>query len=263
MKRYIWIILFLVVLIAPFIVRWATGSSEVAAPPADAVKIVVVTPNTQEIRREFGRAFEAWHASKYGKHVAIDFRTPGGANDIQRLIETTYQAKRVNGKLPPEEEVTADLDVVWGGGDFMFDVALKPMGVLSSIDLSDEFLKQVFPSPKLAGVKLYDVAPGQRPKWVGVCLASFGIVYNPDLYASLGLPAPTRWDDLGNEKLAGLVALADPTHSGSAAVAYMMVIQRAMADAEEELFRASPEIKAMPRAEQSKDARYQAALARG
>ncbi len=29
----------------------------------------------------------------------------------------------------------------------------------------------------------------RRPRWVGVCLAAFGIVYNPDLYRTLGLPA--------------------------------------------------------------------------
>jgi iron(III) transport system substrate-binding protein len=271
MKRYIWLILFAIVLIAPFIVRWATGASRVVEPPADAIKLVIVTPNTQEIRHEFGRAFEQWHQDHYHQLVSIDFRTPGGANDIQRLIETTYAAKRVNGKLPPESEVTADIDLVWGGGDFMFDVALKPMGVLSTIDIPDEALKQAFPSPTLAGVKLYDYSPptsqpsivAPRPRWIGTCLASFGIVYNPDVYASLHLPAPTRWSDLGNEKLSGRIALADPTHSASAAIAYMMVIQRAMADAEEELFTTSPNLKSMSPALRSKDPQYQSALAIG
>jgi iron(III) transport system substrate-binding protein len=63
--------------------------------------------------------------------------------------------------------------------------------------------------------------------------------------------------------LSGYVALADPTHSGSAAVAYMMVIQRAMADAENDLFIARPDLKAAPKAQRAKDPAYTAALAAG
>ena len=75
-----------------------------------------------------------------------------------------------------------------------------------------------------------------------MCLSAFGIVYNPDVYRALGLPAPTQWHDLTDPRLAGQLALADPTHSGSAAVAYMVVVQRRMADAEEALFARRPEL---------------------
>jgi len=127
----------------------------------------------------------------------------------------------------------------------------------------------VFPQPTLAGVKLYDqpkaeagkAAPG--PKWVGTCLSSFGIVYNADVYRSLGLPPPAGWHDLTEPKLSGMLALADPTHSGSAAVAYMMVIQRRMADAEAEAFAREPRLKQMDKGSRDKDPAYRDAVASG
>jgi ABC-type Fe3+ transport system substrate-binding protein len=132
-----------------------------------------------------------------------------------------------------------------GGGDFFFDQELgqlfersgKRFGILQPIEIDAKLLGEAFPEPTLAGVRLYDFRKDKEgrvlpPRWVGVCLSAFGIVYNADLYDALGLPPPTNWKDLTHEKLAGLVALADPTHSGSAAVSYMMVLQRAMADAE-------------------------------
>ena len=129
----------------------------------------------------------------------------------------------------------------------MFDRDLKPLGILQPIVLPEtpDLLAQAFPDNALAGVKLYDenIDPRSKkpaPRWIGVCLSSFGIVYNSDVYGSLGLPAPSRWHDLAEPRLSGWVALADPTHSGSAAVAYMMVLQRAMADAEEAYHAAHP-----------------------
>jgi ABC-type Fe3+ transport system substrate-binding protein len=135
------------------------------------------------------------------------------------------------------------------------------------LKIDPKLLAEAFPQPTLAGVKLYDLSKDKAgrpaPQWVGVCLSSFGIVYNPDLYRTLQLPEPKQWRDLTNEKLAGLVALADPSHSASAALAYMMVVQRAMADAEEAFFAANPAMKRVPRAELAKNAEYQKTIAQG
>lgn len=234
MRRYIYLILFAVVLIAPFLLQWWVGADMEQDGAAAAGRIVIVTPHNQDIRREFARKFTAWHQNKYGQTIAIEYRMPGGTNDIKRLLETSYP-RDAAGKLTGERAV--DIDLIWGGGDFFFDKELKPLGLLQPLQLDPQMLKEAFPQPALAGVKLYDFdkdANGNPlpPQWVGVCLSSFGIVYNPDLYRAIGLPHPQTWHDLTHEKLAGLIALADPSHSGSAAVAYMMVIQRAMADAE-------------------------------
>jgi hypothetical protein len=60
-----------------------------------------------------------------------------------------------------------------------------------------------------------------------------------------------------------MVALADPAHSGSAAVSYMMVLQRAMADGEAEFLSTHSELKTLPKAELKKRPDYQAAIASG
>jgi ABC-type Fe3+ transport system substrate-binding protein len=96
-----------------------------------------------------------------------------------------------------------------------------------------------------------------------VALSSFGIVYNPQLYSTLTLPAPTAWADLTSPKLFGLIALADPAHSGSASVSYMMVIQRAMADGEQQFLRQHPDAAKLPKPELKKRPDYQQAIAAG
>ena len=72
-----------------------------------------------------------------------------------------------------------------------------------------------------------------------------------------------RWQDLSDPRLFRLIALADPAHSGSASIAYMMVLQRAMADAELELFQIHPELKSMPRAQLTRRTDYHDAIAVG
>lgn len=266
-RRYVFILLFLLALATPFVLRLAVTRGVASQPSQrNAARLVVITPHTQDIRREFARAFGQWHVRKYGRPVVIDYRIPGGTNDIRRQLEHTYRGFQRAGREP-----VADVHVAWGGGDYFFAVDLQPPGlqILQPMDLDPRLLAEAFPQPTLAGVKLYDVArPGPdekttRPKWVGVCLSSFGIVYNSDVYDSLGLPTPAGWHDLTNEKLSGMLALADPTHSGSAAVAYMMVIQRRMADAELDVLVRVPRLKEMSKAERDKDATYQAALAAG
>lgn len=63
-------------------------------------------------------------------------------------------------------------------------------------------------------------------RWVGTVLSAFGIVYNEDVLERLGIPEGLeRWDDLADPRLAGQVALADPTKSGSTTKAFEMLIQ--------------------------------------
>ncbi len=265
MRSVIWIILVGIVLVLPYAMRGAV--SHHARAPRGTTRLVVITPHNQDIREEFGRAFSAWYRQKFDENVVLDYRVPGGTNDILRQLETTYRAARdKTGHLPANFE--PEIDVAWGGGDYFFNVELKQQAnVLEPMALEPGLLEAAFPSPMLAGVRLYDYSPSegahQRPYWVGVCLSSFGIVYNSDLYHSLKLAPPRQWADLVNPKLNGLIALADPTHSGSVAITYMMVLQRAMADAEEGFFASNPATRRLSKTELAKRPDYQAAIARG
>src|SRR5207253_538535 len=127
----------------------------------------------------------------YGQAVEIDYRTPGGTNDIKRLLENTYAPYRdKDGKLP--EDVPADIDIVWGGGDYFFYSELRRLG-----------------SPPMNVLQ--------------------GIRIDPKILA----------------------------------VAFLMVVQRRMADAEEALLQSRPELAAMARADVVKHADYQNAIAKG
>ena len=250
--RIVYPILFALLLGLPFVLRhFQTTSEEVSRPQGDALRLVVVTPHNGDIRGEFAAAFDQWYRRHYGKSVVIDYHVPGGTTDMIRLL-----ANKPTG-----------LDVVWGGGDYTFYHDLQPKGILQPMHLDANLMRAAFPHDALAGVRLYDPtkdsAGNPTPQWVGVCLSSFGITYNPQLYRAVELPPPQTWADLTNPKLFRLIALADPAHSGSASVAYMMVIQRAMADAEEQFFSDHPELKKLPRADVSKRGDYHDAIAVG
>lgn len=265
--RYVYLILFIAVLGLPFGLRYlALHKVQSTFVDESAARLVIVTPHNGDIRREFGRAFDEWHRRTYGQPVTIDFHVPGGTSDMVRLLKGTYDAYRLpDGRLPPV--IPVDFDVVWGGGDYTFYHDLRPADILQPIRLDPELLRDAFPRPDLAGVQVYDTAKDAQgrptPHWVGVCLSSFGIIYNPQLYRTLGLTPPTAWADLTNEKLFGLIALADPAHSGSVAVSYMMVLQRAMADAERQLLEQQPALKTLGSTELNARADYRDAIAAG
>jgi iron(III) transport system substrate-binding protein len=250
--RYVYLVLFALVLGLPFAMRHAlVRESSVGSAQENAQRLIVVTVHNGDIRREFARAFDAWHRARYGEGVVLDYRVPGGTSDMVHFLQGR----------------PTDPQVVWGGGDFTFYHDLQPIGVLQPMHLDAALFKSAFPRNALAGVRLYDPTRDARglpaPQWVGVALSSFGIVYNPQLYRTLNLPPPAAWSDLANPKLSALVALADPAHSGSAAVAYMMVLQRAMADAESEFLASHPQAGALAKADLKKRSDYQAAIAAG
>jgi ABC-type Fe3+ transport system substrate-binding protein len=229
MRRYTTLILFCIVLVTPFVLRAALGLRSTPGPASsNALRLVIISPHQEGIRREFGSAFSRWHQQKYGQPVVLDFRNYGGGSDIVKYFEagrdTLYKATGTYG-----------IDLVWGGGDFLFDVQLKNPrsgeGFLQGVALDRQVMQQAFPQPELAGVRLYDGS--DPPQWFGTALASFGIVYNRDVVGHLGLPEPQTWADLVDPRYAGWIVLADPTRSASAKTAYMTIIERAMADAVE------------------------------
>src|SRR5215207_556798 len=177
MRRYVYLALFVLVLITPFVMRRLIAPPGLASAPAakNAPRLVVLTPHNQDIRREFALTFSAWHRENFGVGVVMDYRTIGGTNDIRRQLESMYRPYRLpGGKRPPEEQVPIDADVVWGGGDFFFTRELKQdLGILRPLPISRSKLDDVYPNPTIGGVRLYDGAAATdgtpQPAWVGVC----------------------------------------------------------------------------------------------
>lgn len=223
MRRYALLVLFLLILLIPFVMRWAIGASS-PSRPRDAVRVVIVTPHVESIKREFADAFDEWHREKYGQPAIVDYRNYGGATDIRKFFETSRGVFEKTG--------TFKIDLVWGGGDYLFDVELKRAGVLEGVQLPPDVLRAAFPKPDLNGLPLYDTS--NPPAWFGTALSSFGIVFNKDVLRILHLPEPKTWSDLRDPKYHGWVVLADPTRSAAANAAFMVIVERAMADASQQ-----------------------------
>jgi iron(III) transport system substrate-binding protein len=218
MRRYAFIILFVVALVTPILLRAVMGKSgggKIGGKDEDTV--LIITAHTEGIRREFKDAFAAWHQRRYGKPAYVDYRIYG-AVDIVKYFEDATRAGAPYG-----------LDLAWGGGDYLFDQQLKKPGYLQPVEMPAEIVRRAFPTPDLNGVPLYD--KGKPPAWFGTALSSFGILYNRDVLKYLGLPEPKTWRDLADPKYRGWVVAADPTRSSTSKTMFLIIVERAMADA--------------------------------
>lgn len=193
--------------------------------PAEGVlRLEVITPHNETIQREFGEAFTEWYWEKEGREVYVNWLVPGGTSEIKRVLDSGYAAAEAGGR----EGV--GIDVFFGGGEYDFSAQAK-QGRFVKLSLFEKrpelFLGEAPPIPAVnSGEKYY--SPDQD--WIGVCLSSFGILYNLDGLNRLGLEAPEKWEDLTDPRYFGGIALADPTKSGSVAKMFEMIIQEAIAE---------------------------------
>ena len=221
LRRYTFVLLFLIILIAPFLLRLAMGTASSTGTSGD-LHLIIMSPHLEPIRREFADAFSDWHRKTFGTSVFVDYRS-FGASDIVKYFDASKDTIFA-------QQHTYKVDIVWGGGDYLFDQQLKKPGYLQGVQLNPALMKAAFPKPDLNGVALFDTK-SNPPQWFGAALSSFGIAYNRDVDRYLGLPDPTTWADLKNPKYVTWIAAADPTRSASAKQAFMTIVEKAMADA--------------------------------
>lgn len=193
-------------------------------------RLVVITPHVRQIQEEFAHAFSRWHEREFGEPVFIDYRTPGGTSEIIRQLSAQLAAAALRGQIDPETLAmapgTIGEDVMFGGGTFDhgrlrsgIDVQMggNRMTVPISIPPDPLFAPEELDAwfgpgeHRIGRTRLYD--PEQF--WIGNALSSFGIVFNRDRLASLGLPEPTTFEDLTDVRYFNEIALADPRQSGS------------------------------------------------
>jgi iron(III) transport system substrate-binding protein len=227
-------------------------------------ELIVISPHNEAVRAEFGRGFREWYHARTGRTVKVDFRTPGGTSEIKRFIQGKYAAgfknewtrkpgrewsgevERgfMNAKLVPDETpaddtpaeaarrawlastVTCDHDVFFGGGAIDF-IGMADEGMLADSGFvaanPDLFADTAIPR-QLGGEQYWDA----KGRWIGTTIGAFGIAFNRDQLARLGMPEPQRWSDLGDPRFFRALALANPTQSSSANKAFEMLIQQQM-----------------------------------
>lgn len=245
--------LLLLVLALPFALR-----PEAEHGPAADDTVVIISPHNEAIRHEFDVAFRRWYKAREGRTVRPDWRLIGGTSEINRYLEGEYiasfrnlwerqlgrpwsaavQAGFADGRLPADapaevkearaafmaSEAGCGIDVFFGGGAYDFTVQARA-GRLVPLRGPDEpkpdWMDEAVVPTRHAGDDFRDT----QGRWVGAVLSSFGIVYNRPALDRLGVPPPQGWADLADPRLAGQVALADPTKSGSMNKAFENVVQ--------------------------------------
>lgn len=202
-----------IVLLVPFLLQ-----GKRAMLPESGDKLVIISPHNEAVRYEFERAFQRWHREQYGEAIAIDWRNIGGTSEIVRYLDSEFAtAERVG-------RPGIGLDLFFGGGQYDHEQQarkghLQPCGLRQR---HPEWLNEAIIPEKFSGEKFYD----PLDRWYGCCLSSFGICWNEDVLADHGISRPPRaWADLADFQYYGLVALADPTKSGSINKAFEMLIQ--------------------------------------
>ena len=201
---------------------------ESPAASAGAAEVIVWTPHHEQIRAEFGEAFARWHERRFGAPVRVVWNAPGGIGDIRRMLEDAATAS-----LRAGEPIGGNADVLFGGGLHEFERLARPIevdgedgsrrsAVLERIELDEDLLRDAYGDGTIAGRPLLD--PGRR--WFAAALAAFGLVWNNDSLARLGVPAPAGWEAMADPRLRGEVSLANPLQSGSAASAMEAILLR-------------------------------------
>lgn len=218
--------LLLLIVGVPFLLR-PQASGETAADDGD--RLIIFTPHNEQIRYEMARGFNLWREAEGLPPVAFDWRSSGGTSDLRKQTLAQFQALALAGR----EDDGIGVDLFFGGGEYEHNQLVRgvtverdgepvSIPVVVPIEMPSELFEAAFPEPTIGGERLYH--PDRY--WVGVVLASFGIVYNTDVLDMLDLPEPRTWADLTDPRYVGWVALADPAHSGSIAATYDTIVRR-------------------------------------
>lgn len=224
LPRILVILLFLALLGAPLLFR--TGE---AARLGEGAPLIIITPHNEQIRFEFGQAFERWHQREYGEPVRVVWSTPGGTSEIRRMLQAQYAAQ-----LRDDQPLGGNADLVFGGGEFehaelkngvtvIVNGETRRAAITEPIAFTEEELHEFYSGRTHIGTSPFYDAEGY---WFGTALSGFGLVYNRDMLASINVHEPRYWQDLCHPALLGWVALGNPGQSGSIRKSFDTVLQR-------------------------------------
>lgn len=166
---------------------------------------------------------------------AVEQVTQQGLVDDRTLLNSATEEERAEAARAMflQSEIGVGIDLFFGGGAYDFSkqaAAGNLVGKNGSGEYGPGALAEAHPEwfsdaimpEEVSGEPFRD----SEYRWVGTVLSSFGVCYNTDVLARLGMEKGLqRWDDLADPRLAGQVALADPTKSGSTTKAFEMLIQ--------------------------------------
>ena len=202
------------------------------------VEIQWITPGgTSEIDKYLDTEYRAAFENLWKKSQTAEWEDSfANAVAITKLADDAPPKLKEARQIFLNSNLGVKIDLFFGGGTHDFEkqkkkgylVATDPGGTYGLAGIKkahpDWFTDAIIPQT-FGGQTLYDPSLC----WAGNCLSSFGIIYNKDLLERLNIyEAPKQWEDLTHQNYSGYIALADPGKSGSAAMAFEMIIQQQM-----------------------------------
>lgn len=184
------------------------------------------------LKSEYTGAFEHWWKRETGQPFGLE-ELSGFANARLDPATASPGAREARRRFL-ESEVGIGIDLFFGGGAYDYDIQAKA-GLLVPRDASGRYglaaLREEHPDWFSDDVIPLGASgePFRDPewRWCGTVLSAFGICYNRDVLARLGVgEPPDAWADLADPRLFGQVAMADPTKSGSVTKAVEMIFQQ-------------------------------------
>ena len=184
------------------------------AVPEGGNVLVIVTPHNEQIRTEFGLAFDQWHRETYSSPAHIAWSVPGGTSEIRAMLESQWIASLDRGETPG-----GFADLVFGGGSYEHGrlrrgVDLR-LGNLSK-SAAHSRISPLIGEAKAAQLLKEAAADGAASLSVGHVTAKVtadGDAFNVTLSATVSVPADIKLEDLqqryGRETVGG-VGLWDP-----------------------------------------------------
>ena len=236
-------------------------------PEEDTLSLVIITPNSDQIKYEFAVAFEKYYFNKYNKKVKIEYRNMGGTSDIVRYIYDRYQSEFKNyyshvlqkewtndieknfanyrlkddgsttsmaRKIFLNSDISIGIDLFWGGGTYDQNRHAQQGFAVDAkvLERHPEYFQDNVIPLNYSGEKIYD----ENGRYYGVCLSSFGICYNIDrlnelecdCHAEKRIYLATEWESLGDKHFFNSLILADPSKSGSVNKCFESILQHTM-----------------------------------
>ena len=179
-----------------------SADSSGASTPANSSELTIISPHGREIQTEFERAFKLKNPG-----VTLKWQDQGASSEALRFILAQFGTKT-------NKDDGIGADVFFGGG------------LESYMELADADLLQPLPAhPEIPAAINGVPLKGEKNEWIGAAISGFGILYNKSIATRDNLPIPKTWGDLGKKELFDRIELADPRKSGSAHVAYEIILQ--------------------------------------
>jgi ABC-type Fe3+ transport system substrate-binding protein len=171
-------------------------------------ELLIISPHTPEIKKEFGFAFSAYYEKKFNQIINVRWIDVGGTGEAVEYVKSR------NG----EGRKAGGVDCFFGGGDLPF-MTLEGLNLLEQLKIPDSLLGG-YPE-FLDGIRLRS----DKLNWIGAALSGFGIIYNKVLLEQNKLPVPLEWKDLALPLFHGFIAIGDPRYSGTIHVMFEIILQ--------------------------------------